>query len=243
MKLRHIAIALCVAVGACDAGPPGGDDPQHQIYVLIDLSETWHNPANLNRNQQTVREIGAGIAEAATDLAPVSIQYRIIGDQSYERDPVCDVDFIPSLIQKSNDQRRIGQPRKLENYLMNDCTNSMLAKPPEQKTEITAAIRSVMDQPRDSTTDRTLIIASDFLEESPGGIQLSSSTFRATKVLLLYRPLAEDQAKPSDTIARVAAWKARLANLGADVEVAPDTALRRSWVANYVAKSPQQGSK
>src|SRR4051812_42620368 len=82
-------------LGACDEGQ---ETPATQIFVLVDLSRTWDRPEQANRNDQVLREVGHGIALAAGDLeTPISAQYRVIGANSLEREPLCDVIYRPRL--------------------------------------------------------------------------------------------------------------------------------------------------
>lgn len=229
------AVALCAGLVACSDAPVGAEQPLNEAFLLVDLSETWNNPTYTTRNQRTLDEVGEGIALAADSIEPpYLVQYRIIGNASYEREPVCDVEYVPSLISSVNkSERRVSRLSKLKEYLR-DCARVVLSKPAESQTEISAALRSVADQPKASGARRRVIVASDFLEESVGSVRFSSGPFAGTDFLLLYRPLAEDQLRPADTISRVQTWKERLERAGAHVVVMPDTTLRRSQVAAFM---------
>lgn len=228
-------LALCVCLTACSDAPVGAEQPRNEAFLLVDLSETWNNASYAARNHRTLEEVGEGFALAADSLEPpYLVQYRIIGNASYEREPVCDVEYVPSLVSSVNKSlRRVTRPRKLKEYLA-DCARLVLAKPAEAQTEISAALRSVADQPKGQGARRRVIVASDFLEESLGHVRFSAGSFAGTDVLLLYRPLAADQMRPADTISRVESWRERLERAGAHVEVMPDTTLRRSQIAAFM---------
>ena len=233
--LQWALLGICACLSACDSAPAGAEQPRNEAFLLVDLSETWNNPTYVTRNQRTLDEIGGGLSLAADTLEPpYLIQYRIIGSASYEREPVCDVEYVPSLVSSGKGNlRRVTRLSKLREYLT-DCARLVLAKPAEAQTEISAALRSVADQPKAQGAARKVIIASDFLEESVGQVRFSSGSFAGTDVLLLYRPLAADQVRPADTIRRVDSWRERLERAGAHVQVMPDTTLRRSQVAAFM---------
>ena len=234
-RLCMVMAALSASLGACDAAPVGAEQPRNEAFLLVDLSETWNNPGFTARNQRTLEEIGEGLGLAADVLEPpYLIQYRIIGAASYEREPVCDVEYVPSLLSSGKgNARRVSRPTKLRGYLR-DCAGLVLSKPAESQTEISAALRSIADQPKAPEARRRVIVASDFLEESLSQVRFSSGSFSGTDILLLYRPLAADQIRPSETISRVQSWRERLERAGAHVEVMPDTTLRRSQIAAFI---------
>lgn len=235
IKRVGLVFLLFGTVVACSDAPVGAEQPLNEAFLLVDLSETWNNPSYAARNQRTLDEVGEGIALAAASLEPpYLVQYRIIGSASYEREPVCDVEYVPSLISSVNKSaRRVSRLSNLKEYLQ-DCARVVLSKPAESQTEISAALRSIADQPKAVAAHRRVIVASDFLEESVGSVRFPSGSFSGTDFLLLYRPLAEDQVRPADTIDRVQSWRERLERAGAHVQVMPDTTLRRSQIATFM---------
>ena len=234
-KANVLAATLAIVLSSC-GGSPGAEQAKNEVVVLVDLSETWHNAGYSQRNERTLGEIGYGIAAAADDVdPPYDVQYRVIGSASYEREPICDVEFMPSLVLgNGHDARRITRLSKLRDYVATDCPRQLLTQPAEAQTEITAALRSVQDEPRPPGAQRYIVVASDFLEESRGQADLKNDGLNGTNILLLYRPLTEDQLRPDDTSVRVKYWQDMLTSKGALVTSMPDTALRRSQIAAFL---------
>ncbi|WP_410971856.1 hypothetical protein, partial [Salmonella sp. SAL4445] len=76
----------------------GQETPATQVFVLVDLSQTWKAPGREKRNEEVLKEVGEGITDAAAEFeTPVAVQYRIIGANSLESDPPCDVLYRPRL--------------------------------------------------------------------------------------------------------------------------------------------------
>lgn len=233
--IAQMLVTACAAVlvSSCSSS----DAPTNEIFTLVDLSETWLNPASANRNRGVLEEVGEGIVSASETLPPpFAVQYRIIGDASYERLPVCDVIYRPALVNttKAKPGYLITRPKKFRHYLGVDCPAALLGRSPEPLTEISAAIASVAAKPRPAGAHRTLIIVSDFLEEGPAPTPLDDYDFTGVRVLLLYRPIAGQGA--ASTRQRVADWQQTLQSRGAKVVSWPDTALKRTDVATYLTQ-------
>nr|QQZ48908.1 hypothetical protein JKL49_16615 [Phenylobacterium glaciei] len=67
---RGLALALTACKGA---EPLGGEQPKTEIFVLVDLSETWHDKENAEverKNQNLLRTIGRGISLYADSAEP-----------------------------------------------------------------------------------------------------------------------------------------------------------------------------
>lgn len=232
-SVRAAAAALGLTLGLL-AGCSSSEAPVAEIFTLVDLSETWLNPGAADRNADVLEEVGEGIVGASETLMPMSVQYRIIGDASYERPPVCDVVFRPRLVNTSKKKPAwlITQPKAFERYLATDCPASLLGRAPEPLTEISAAIASIASKPQTPGAQRTLIVLSDFLEEAPETTSLEDFDFSKVRVLLLYRPLVRETAQV--TRQRVSEWRDLLKSRGAAVTVWPDTALKRADIATYL---------
>jgi hypothetical protein len=229
--------APCFALSGC-GGTSAATPPTASVFVLVDLSETWNNPVKRAHNEDVLREIGEGIAAQADDFdPPVSIQYRAIGVQSLERAPLCDVRYERSIV--ATLRRRpayvITQPRKLESYLGVTCPMDIAARPPEALTQISAAVSSVADEAGHLPKKRAIIIASDFQEEISPDAQRAPFDLKGFSVLMIYRPVTEDQQRPVEMKSRVDQWRTQFEARGARVEVAPDTALKRDTIEAFLA--------
>jgi len=235
IRLALIAAAALVLVG-CKKNVGDAAQPHEEVFVLVDLSETWHNDHTDSRNETLLSEIGQGISLSAdTVQPPVAVQYRVIGAASLDREPVCDVLYQPSMIAVKG--RRpdylVKKIAELKSYLGTDCPAVIVRQPPEKLTQISAAIDSVSQVPRIPKTPRFLIIASDFYEET-GGALAPLSDLTGTKVLLIYRPVSQDHSDPLRLITRMDAWKARLQQRGAEVVQMPDVGLKRAAVSGFL---------
>lgn len=225
-----------VALASCAQEIRGGEAVQSEVYVLVDLSQTWFNPANEPRNRKLLSVVGQGAGLMATDVpTPYLVQYRVIGDNSYLREPICSAVYQPGFRRNGEDSERVSRPGDLTSYLSRTCVEGILARPPEASTQISAAVASVALEPWPSPhSSRSLIIVSDFLEETATAAPIPEESLVGVRVLLLYRPLAEDQLSPTGTSVRVEQWKAALKGKGAVVQISPDTSVRASQIVSFL---------
>lgn len=234
---------LCLALSGCT---PPSDTPDTQIYVLVDVSKTWHNPADDERNRRVLSELGFGAASAAEVAAansgsPAAIQIRIIGSQSLEREPVCDVIYQKVLISMGSDKAYLlSDRRQLAQYLGKDCPELVLAIEPENRTEISNALLSVASQLPVRASNRRIVIASDFMEDAVD--PTVPLDLRGFQILMLYRPLLEDQQNPQSLLDRVDKWKALFERLGAPTTAVPDTGIKRETVSSFLTAKQSEPS-
>jgi hypothetical protein len=218
------------------------DVPASELFLLVDLSETWHNLRDDARNLRVLTEIGMASAEAAETIssdsgAPVAVQARIIGAGSLEREPACDVVYLKQMIATQTDKEyQLGDLRSLRSYLGTDCPAKLLALPPEPRTEISNALLSVANRGAAGAANRKIVIASDFLEEASQPV--SPLDLEGYDVLMLYRPLPQDQADPEAMRLRVLQWKQLLGSLKATVRAVPDTGIKRETIAEFLNSPP-----
>jgi hypothetical protein len=208
-----------------------------EISVLIDLSETWLTPASKDRNLRLLQEIGGGTVMAAEKFEPpVAVQYRVIGQGSLGREPLCDAVYRPSLIPTRNGPGyEFTSLKSLKLFLGKSCPELIIRQPAEPMTEISAAIASVTAMPSEKWVKRLVIIASDFREETLGSTAPLPS-LAGYRILLIYRPLNEDHLDPAAMAARIEAWRQKLTEKGATVTTTPDTALKRATVAKFLMR-------
>lgn len=223
-----------IAAGLLVAGCSSSETPAAEVIALVDRSETWLNTEYQSRNASVLAELGEGIFLASETIPPpFVVQYRVIGAQSYEKPPVCDAVYQPTMIstRKAKPTWLVTKAKKFQRYLGVDCPAALLQGPPEPLTEISAAIVSASAKPKNARTRRTLVILSDFLEETPDP---AAATYglKGVRVLILYRPLRGEG--PASTGQRVREWTALLESRGATVTSWPDTALKRADVAGYL---------
>lgn len=244
--VRGGLVALAVALSTGCERP--SDLPGSQIFLLIDVSETWHNTGDDPRNLKVLAEAGMGAALAADQLSsdsgrPVAVQTRIIGAHSLERLPECDVVYVKQLFRSNSDKDyQLSSIKDLKQYLGQDCPQKVLAMPPEAQTEISNALVSLANQLSVEAADRKIIIMSDFLEEAVRPV--SPIDLTGFSILMLYRPLKQDQTDPAAMYARIAQWKELFSRLGASVRDVPDTGIKREVIADFLKLPPTSaGSK
>lgn len=241
-RFARIAV-LFAAATVCSSGCDRPSDlPSTQIFMLIDVSKTWHNARDDDRNRRVLGEAGMAAAMAADQLAsnsgsPIAVQSRVIGSLSLEREPACDVVYLKQLIQTGTDKAyQLSSLKELRQYLGKDCPEKVLAIPPEDQTEISNALISLADQLPVKASDRKIVIMSDFLEEAVRPV--SPVDLTGFSILMLYRPLREDQTDPAAMHARIARWKALFTTLGATVLEVPDTGIKREVIADFLKRPP-----
>ena len=245
MRWLTVVLFSIVLAGCGESGSPDTEPPKVQVYVLVDLSETWNNPSTAARNQQILAEVGEGIAAVAdSEEPPVAVQYRVIGQASLGREPVCDVLFSPTLIvlhERRPDYLITSLP-KLKQYLGVDCPALISRQPSEPWTEISSAISSVVSDQSESqhklsraAPRKYLVVLSDFKEETQGAAA-PLPVLSGYRVLMVFRPVIEDQQRPSDMSVRIDGWRRKLTDHGAEVTTASDTALKRATVASFLTR-------
>ena len=243
-RLAGISLALLLIGPGCTGPAPGSEPAKTEIYVLVDLSGTWHTPAdqvNEAKNRRLLQEIGEGIALSTdTSEPPILVQHRIIGANSLDREPACSVTYMPTLVSIRSDPNRLSSAKKLRAYLGVDCPRVLLGGPAEPDTEISAAIASVATRPSPPGAQRFMIIASDFKEEAVSPEPLNSGSLARTKILLLYRPVVEDRRKGGEMQTRIESWRSLMHKLGAtNVTVAPDAGFGRTEVVSFLNGSTE----
>jgi|GEM_PF-3747440 len=243
MRRPAVFLVALLMLAGCDTKPdaPWGQRDSEgrskaQIYVLVDLSETWLNKPSERRNLSVLRELGHGLALASDDLPqPLAIQYRAIGENSLERPPICDVLYRRTLAPVGNrPDYELNTHRKLSAYLGEDCPAVVVARPPEQLTEVSAAVISVANQRARPGDRRYIVIVSDFLEEASVPVSMPER-LDGFRVLMIYRPVTEDMTRPVRMTARVEDWRQIFQARGAEVIAIPDTGLKRSEIGSYIS--------
>jgi hypothetical protein len=236
LTLRVLATLAFSCLAACNQEIRGGEAVRTETYVLVDLSRTWFTPEHEPKNRALLTAVGQGAGLMATEVeTPYLVQYRAIGDQSYLREPICSVVYTPGFRRKGASKDSVSRPGNVASYLTHNCVDGILRRQPEDLTQISAAVASIAVEPRPTAKGvRSIIIISDFLEETFTAAPIPDGSLDGVRVLLLYRPLSGDQYSPSGTGARVNQWRERLASKGATVQLAPDTSMRASQIVSFL---------
>ncbi|HEX6375458.1 MAG TPA: hypothetical protein VFZ91_07030 [Allosphingosinicella sp.] len=243
MLRKLLVVAAAAALAACGPGACTEERaaPKSQVFVLVDMSETWHGPSFAAKNRRVLSEVGEGIVIGLRNWdTPVGVQYRTFGGASVGREPICDVVYTTTLAPtKSTAEYEIKQVAELKRFLGFDCPHKIVAQKGEPLTEITAALISIASQDAGGSPRRYLIVLSDFLEETPNPVPLTAD-LEGWRVLLLYRPVPADLSNPAAMRARIDQWKQALVAVGADVADMPDTGLKRTAVADFLVPAVAQ---
>ena len=217
MRLLLIGLAMAVAIASSAAAAPRR--PQAAVSVLIDFSETWLNPEALAQDRRVLEIVGRAIVAAAPKLSkPLMVRYHAIGADSLGQAPICTVDYRKSLFGiRAADL--VTSEDEFARYLTLECPRFVTSRRPQVATELSAAVVSAarataMAGP---AIHRTMIILSDFKEETLAPVSLDSVALRGTRVLMLYRTLPEDRRYPAGLDQRIDTWKRKLRARGARV--------------------------
>lgn len=234
--MNHRAF-LAAAVAAALCGCKASDDPSNRrpkfaISVLVDLSETWHNPSSDELDLRVLSAVGGAIVGASNRLPkPISVRYHAIGEASLGREPICSTTFRPSAFAMGKEEVGIIRSREqFARYVQSECPDMLIKRRVESSTEIVAAIVTA-DRALQLTrggVPKVFIILSDFKEESIAGYTFRGVDLTGSKFLLVYRTLPEDRLDPTLQRERIAEWKRRLVRAGAKVKVIDENALLTS---------------
>jgi hypothetical protein len=234
MILRRVPLALLViALVSCkQQDDPGNRRPKVAISILVDLSETWHNPESDALNQRVLTSVGNAIAGAANRLPrPIAVRFHAIGQASLGREPICATNYRPSAFAVGKVQPGTIRDRdEFTRYVSVDCPAMLLARPVEPSTEIVAAIITA-DRALELTrkgVPKVFVVLSDFKEESLTPYSFRGMSFKGSRFILVYRTLNEDRIDPAWQTAKLRDWDRRLKRLGAEVEVLDENAVLSS---------------
>lgn len=224
MSMRCVFLGfVALTLASCsNQDDPSNRRPKVAIAILVDLSETWHNPGSDGLDRRVLTTVGNALVGASNRLPkPISVRFHAIGQASLGQEPVCATTYRPSAFAIGKvDPETIRDRDKFARYVSVDCPEMLLAKPEEQETEIVATIISA-DRALQLTktgVPKVFIVLSDFKEESLTPYSFRGMSFKGDRFILLYRTLNEDRSDPALQKARLAEWEQRLKHLGAEVE-------------------------
>lgn len=232
--IRSLLIAfVALSLAACsESDDPGNRRANVAISILVDLSETWHNPESDDLDKRVLSSVGNAVVGAANRLPrPIAVRFHAIGDASLGREPICSTNYRPSAFSVGKvPAGTIKDPEKFTRYVALDCPAMLLAQPVANSTEIAAAIITA-DRALQLTKNgvpKIFVILSDFKEESSTSYPFYGLDFKGSRFVLVYRTLPEDRLKPAAQNLRLRIWKKRLEKLGAEVEAVDENAVLSS---------------
>lgn len=218
------------------------------LTVLVDLSETWHNDRDRQRNALLLQLLGEAIVETAERLQPLAVSYRIIGEDSLGRAPVCRAIYRQGGLTGAGGggssltiTRRTGEPRNgdnsLQSYLVNDCPFLLLSQGPERLTQISSALKTSAESLAQYDRNRVamrIVILSDMKQETSTPPSLDGVNLEGVDVLILYRTLREDQEASDVRDRRLDLWEEMLTDAGARVERIDDSDVFGVSIARFL---------
>jgi hypothetical protein len=206
------------------------------MFVLVDLSETWHRPDTLSRNEALLQHVSKGVVELASRTdRPAYVAFIGIGDQSLGLTPICEATYHPTLLQGSKKQV-LQKPAQLATFL-EACSKASLSRPTAKWTDISGALdlmrRQLGDEPK--ATNRFAIILSDMKEERKSKIPIEAS-LKDFRMVVAYRVLPEDDRDPKAFNDRLTHWREKLKRWGGHVTMIVDTGLVGPTIADMARK-------
>jgi hypothetical protein len=214
-------------------------DVRSAVYVLVDISETWHNKTSAARNQEVLSKTNQGILALSKRIDRASLfAYGAIGDQAVTQTMICDAVYRTSLINLRKGTAVLKSEAELRTFL-GACAKATLLRPGASQTDISGALNFLGKQSGEKqTVDRYAIILSDMKEErgKRGAVELNLKGF---KILLVYRALPGDNINPAELEKRLKTWRERLTKAGATATTVIDTGL----VAQAVAQLATSGNQ
>jgi hypothetical protein len=201
-------------------------DIRSAVYVLVDISETWHRKENAPRNQDVLRAVNQGILALGKRIdRPGVFAYATIGDLAVTQGLVCNAIYRPTLIALKKDTTILKREEDLRTFL-SACAKAALLRPGAPRTDISGALDFVSRQigEKQTTVDRYAIVLSDMKEER-GARGPTTLNLKGFKVLFAYRALPEDDRNPKELETRLQLWRKRLTEAGATVTAVIDTGL------------------
>lgn len=234
-KLLFLTCAAITLATAAYAQVKLPVEAKSQITVLVDLSETWLNPASETSNRHALNAVADTIAGLLPKLkAPVNIRYLEIGANSMSRRPICEARYFPNIFRISSTAGEYADIPKTVEFFRSDCSKLIFMRKPAPLTDITGALNTVSRVAENEAPNYSaLIILSDFQEERGRGKTGTIGRLKGVRSLLLYRVLNSDRDNPYQLDERVKKWKGLLRAAGAvttdavdDVIVDPGTMTR-----------------
>jgi len=228
-RCAGVVAALAVPVFAMAADLP---DVRSAVFVLVDISETWHRKGNESRNQAVLRAVNEGVLALNKRIDRASlVGYATIGDQAVTQTLVCNAIYRPTLITMTREGTLLKKEEELRSFL-GACAKGTLLRPSAPWTDISGALNFVSRQvgQEQSKVDRYAILLSDMKEER-GNRGVTRLDLKGFKVLLVYRALPEDDRNPKELEGRLELWRKRLTDAGARVSMVIDTGLVAQAVA------------
>lgn len=226
---QALAGITCAFLSASAAGQVV--EHRSAVFVLVDLSKTWHRMDTQSRNQALLKKVSQGVVELVGRIErPTYVAFVAIDDRSILQTPICEATYNPKLLPSKTVV--IQRARELGSFL-NTCSAAALSRPIALATDISGALdfasRLLGEGPK--SIDRYVIILSDMKEERGARmpVELRLNGFR---MLLTYRALPEDDRNPDGFERRITDWRKRLNDAGARVSRVLDTGLVGQSIAD-----------
>jgi hypothetical protein len=229
LQARHItSLALVGALGFLGVSEVvRAQVVEHRsaIFVLVDLSQTWHRKDTLTRNEALLKRVADGVVALAgrTDR-PTFVAFIGIESASMARTLICEATYHPTLI-RGTKRRVINKATELGDFL-GTCSKGALSSPTAGWTDISGALDLMQRQMGDEhqATERYAVVLSDMKEERQYRAMVEPN-LHGYRILVAYRVLPEDDRDPNGFKRRLSEWRDRLTRWGASVTMVVDTGL------------------
>jgi hypothetical protein len=197
-KLVNRVIFLILAGSILSAAPPfakfaiGDSKIKSNVHILFDLSTSYFNKEYRDRNKKVLKKSFNLVKQVFKRIgSPVKFQVLPITAYSNQSEILCETTFC----KKSLFGKKLGEKKEpvcikekaLESFF-SACVRTLMARKPEEATDITGAIDKSVRIARAQSPDgyQTMVILSDFIEWREG---LPTPKFKLNDfhILLVYR--------------------------------------------------------
>lgn len=193
---------------------------QTSVVVLLDFSASF---APLTaEDEQALDTLADSLLQRSRGdwTPPVLVRWAVIGSSSLFTAPPCGpaIQFEPKLLPglgKSNSSTHIGDADVFRVWLHQCIQQSMKrSRSAEKYTDISGAL-ALAAETGSGAKQKFVVVLSDFVEDREPGAQPLALTLKGEKVVMLYRPEANDRLDPAKLFNRLAEWEKRLMAAGA----------------------------
>ena len=208
---------------------------EHDVTVLLDFSASFapYTPSDTHALQRVTNGI-EDLVGNRWNTPMANIIWRRIGTSSVSAPPICPIiSFVPKLGSSSRDQLKADIVNCMSRVKKQNVQ-------PDGYTDISTAIELSAKSREFTSSDKQIIIFSDFDEDPAPGSKPSPFHLNGETVVMIHRP-GTHQTEMVGYLERINQWAARISERGASRVVnIPEFALSASNLAQLLDQSDSQ---